>query len=113
MKETQMSICTQYGSPYEPVLPTDAVIIEGNVAHFPIIGCKVTDWNEQGEEHQCWCITCGEPNDHGFDESIERISVAQLLELLPVVMPYLGLSQEYGFIIDEQGVEVFEIENNS
>lgn len=107
-----MSICEQYASPYVPISLTDVVIIEGNVEHFPIIGCKVTDWNEAGQAYECWCITCGEPNDHGFDESIARISVEELSKLLPTVVPYLGLSQEYGFIIDEQGVEVFEIENN-
>ncbi|GIZ16014.1 immunity protein Imm33 domain-containing protein [Capnocytophaga catalasegens] len=106
MEEIQKEICQKYNSLYCPIQVEDSVIIVGkNLTILPIFGCKIIDWDNAGKEVEYWYISVGE-TDENSPEKI--ISVQTLQEILPKVVPYLGLAIGFNFIIDEEnGVDIW------
>lgn len=100
MLEKQKEICQKYGSLFEPLTENETLIFAGtDFTQFPIIGCRVEDWTDDGKSFARWFISCGEVLE---DCPEHELSVPQVEEKLPQILPFLALSKGFNFIIDEE-----------
>lgn len=101
INELQQEVCKKYHSEFEPLLSDEIVAVAlGSLGQQPIVGERII---LQEGENVSWFIHCGE-----FSEQVDfyqPIHWQHLAEMLPEVLPYLGLSQGFRFIIDHQGYE--------
>lgn len=99
IEEKQKQICQSYQSDFVPIDPNDRVIFAGeNFGKYPIVGCKIIDWDDNGKPKATWCIHCGEIADQDTEVII---SVEQLQRELPEVVPFLALDIDFNFFIEE------------
>ena len=99
----QQKICTQYGSAFAPLRPGDKVAIAlDSIGLQPIAGRREVKLSHDPNEIT-WFIYCGEYRDD--DDFFSPVHVSHLAEMLPEVLPYLALSEGFGFIIDHDGYE--------
>lgn len=108
IKESQLKICAKYQSEFEQLKPNEMVAIALNtLGQMPIVGQRIV---LEKDEKVSWFIYCGEYSD--ADDFYKPIHWYHLIEILPEVLPYLGLKQGFRFIIDNEGYEdVWKDEN--
>lgn len=79
---------------------TDSVVFVGkNFTSRPIIGCKISDWDNLGKPFTQWYISCGEVQE---EQEEQHFSVFEISQKLPEIVPYLALGNDFNFIIDEE-----------
>lgn len=99
----QQKICAQYGSAFAPLRPGDKVAIAlDSIGLQPIARRREVKLSHDPNEIT-WFIYCGEYRDD--DDFFSPVHVSHLAEMLPEVLPYLALSEGFGFIIDHDGYE--------
>jgi hypothetical protein len=96
----QMEICERIGSAFSPCdLNLKAGIAMSTLQQAPLQGVRVS-----ADETTCgWYIWGGKFSDS--PDFFQSVHVAHLSDLLPSVIPYLGLSPGFKFIIDDSGYE--------
>lgn len=100
MMEIQKEICQKYGSAFEPMQEGETLIFAGaDFEQFPIIGCRVEDWTDSGKPFARWFVSCGDASE---DCPEYELSLSQVAEKLPQILPFLALSKGFNFIIDEE-----------
>lgn len=97
-EEQQRQICQLYHSDFVPISDNEIIFFTGeDFESRPVIGCKITDWDEKGKPKASWFISCGVTQE---EQEPTPISVAQLKEALPQVIPFLALEVDFNFLID-------------
>ncbi|MDO4228899.1 MAG: hypothetical protein Q4C98_03730 [Capnocytophaga sp.] len=101
IKQAQLDICSKYNSEFEQLMPDEMVAIAlDSIGKMPITGVRETLKNGQSVS---WYIYCG---DYSADTDFYKpVHWVHLIEILPQVIPYLGLSKGFRFIIDDDGYE--------
>ena len=98
--DQQRSICAKYNSEFVMALPGSKTGLAMETLHLsPIYGVR----EHPNEIVSGWFIWAGPySKDPDFYQPCHTI---HLQELLPIVIPYLGLAPGYKFIIDTAGYE--------
>lgn len=107
MIETQKLICLKYGSRFS--LPSHILNVGlalKSLSHSPIHGVR----EPESEGSSGWYIWAG---DYSEDPSFfSPVHLVHLYDLVPAVIPYLGLEAGFKFVIDGMGYEdVWKDEN--
>ncbi|WP_107928796.1 immunity protein Imm33 domain-containing protein [Neisseria animaloris] len=103
LAEKQKKICEKYGSEFVAINENDMVAIAiDSVGLQPISGRREVKVTNDLDEIT-WFIYCGEYSD--ADDFFSPIHVSHLKDMLPEVLPYLALSEGFGFVIDNDGYE--------
>lgn len=101
LKEAQQKVCDKYNADYEPLASNEMVAVAlDTLGKMPIIGERIV--LKEGE-NVSWFIYCGENST--AEDFYQPIHWYHLKEILPEVLPYLGLPQGFFFIIDNEGYE--------
>lgn len=101
IKELQIQVCKKYQSGFEQLKPDEIVAVAlDTIGQMPIVGERIV--LEKGE-NVSWFIHCGEHS--AADDFYQPIHWHHLIEMLPEVLPYLGLEQGFRFIIDNESYE--------
>lgn len=101
IKQAQLDICAKYHSDFEQLKPDEIVAVAiDTIGKMPITGIR--EILEDGQ-NVSWYIHCGEHSKE--DDFYKPVHWVHLVEMLPEVLPYLGLPQGYRFIIDDEGYE--------
>lgn len=108
IQELQQEICRKYKSKFEP-LGTDEIVAVAlqTLGQKPITAERI--FLQEGE-NVSWFIYCGEHSQEA--DFYQPVHWHHLKEILPEILPYLGLSQGFRFIIDNEGYEDVWFENN-
>lgn len=108
INELQQEICRKHQSKFEPLFFDEIVAVAlGSLGQMPITGIRNI---LQKDENVSWFIYCGEPSEQA--DFYQPVHWHHLKEILPEVLPYLGLSQGFRFIIDNEGYEDVWFETN-
>lgn len=100
LESRQKELCARLGAPYLATDPkSKAGLALDSLDGNPIYGVRLPPANGISG----WYIHAGEYR--GDDDFYDAVHVSHLNELLPEVLPYLGLAPGYRFIIDGQGYE--------
>lgn len=103
LEEVQKSICAKYGSKFEPLTDNHMVAIAlDSIGQQPISGRRELRITNEPNEIT-WFIYGGEYDDS--DNFFSPLHVSHLEDILPEVLPYLALSEGFGFVIDNDGYE--------
>lgn len=101
LKEQQQHICARYHSDFEAPQPDEIVAVAlATLGRMPIVGERIV--LEDGK-NVSWFIHCGAHSD--ADDFYQAVHWHHLAEMLPEVLPYLGLAQGFRFMIDREGHE--------
>lgn len=104
MEEIQQKICRENQSAYCPLHENELLLVEGsNFEQRPIFGCRITDWNTSGKQIQRWVLAFGTPDNEQTDPEETYISLEEIQQKCPDVLPFLALEEGFNFIIDEEG----------
>ena len=97
----QKLLCEEFGSSYIELHGDDVVAVAKQTLHKdPIVGIRK---KPEGEENISWYIYAGELEE-GTD-FFETMTIKELQDILPDVLPYLALDVGYRFMIDEDDYE--------
>lgn len=106
----QKETCEKYNSAYLPVNEEDIVIFVGeSFLDLPIIGCRITDFTEEGKEFPRWYISAGMV---GEDTQEQALSVKEIIAKIPQIQHLLALDLGFNFILDEENEEDVWFEND-
>jgi len=97
--EPQKEICQKYKSDWSPVNKKWTIGINIRENEFPINGLR----HPKSNGNEGWYLRTGEYQEkHDF---FKPICIEHLLQLNPMVIKYLGLKEEYRFLIYNKGYE--------
>ncbi|WP_374990765.1 immunity protein Imm33 domain-containing protein [Acinetobacter rudis] len=100
--EEQKLLCEEFDSAYIQVKADDEVAIAVQTLNRePIVGIRKRI--ETGSK-VAWYIYGGELDD-SEENLFEIVTITQLLEIFPDVMPYLALEEGFRFMIDQDDYE--------
>lgn len=95
----QKLLCEEFGSAYIEVTGDDVVAVAvKSLAQDPLVGIR-----KKTADQVSWYIYAGELKE-GIDD-FETMTVRELQDILPEVLPYLALDVGYRFMIDEDDYE--------
>ncbi|MDO5105629.1 hypothetical protein [Capnocytophaga sp.] len=101
IKKLQLKICKKYQSEFEQLQSDEMVAVAlDTLGQMPICGERIV---LEAGQNVSWFIHCGEHSD--AEDFYKPVHWYHLIDLLPEVLPYLGLSQGFRFIIDNEGYE--------
>ena len=99
--DKQRLICNKYSSKFCPLPPNEMVgIALDTLSLLPINGLRYP--LDEGNNIS-WFIYCGDYSD--ADDFFKPIHISHLIEILPEVLPYLALEENFAFVIDKNGYE--------
>lgn len=99
--EEQQLLCEEFGSAYVEVSGDDVVAVAVQTLNKdPIVGLRK---KAEGDEQVAWYIYGGELGED--DVNFETMTVRELQDILPDVLPYLALEEGYRFMIDADDYE--------
>ncbi|MDM1486661.1 MULTISPECIES: hypothetical protein [Acinetobacter] len=99
--EEQQLLCEEFGSAYVEVSGDDVVAVAVQTLNKdPIVGLRK---KAEGDEQVAWYIYGGELGEE--DANFETMTVRELQDILPDVLPYLALEEGYRFMIDADDYE--------
>lgn len=99
--EEQQLLCEEFGSAYVEVSGDDVVAVAVQTLNKdPIVGLRK---KAEGDEQVAWYIYGGELGED--DVNFETMTVRELQDILPDVLPYLALEEGYRFMIDAEDYE--------
>ncbi|ANF81759.1 hypothetical protein A3K93_05870 [Acinetobacter sp. NCu2D-2] len=97
----QKLLCEEVGSAYIEVSGDDVVAVAVNtLEQDPIVGIRK---QPEGEQNVSWFIYGGEQVSN--EEAFETMTVRELQDIIPDVLPYLALEQGFRFMIDGDDYE--------
>lgn len=99
--QKQQAICTKFHSQFSP-LADDAMVAVAiqTLGQMPINGLR---YPLQQRDNVGWFIYCGEYSDD--DDFFKPMHISHLYQLLPQVLPYLALAENFAFVIDDTDYE--------
>ena len=97
----QKLLCEEVGSAYVEVSGDDVVAVAVNtLEQEPIVGIRK---KPESVENVSWFIYGGEQVSN--EEAFETMTVRELQDIMPDVLPYLALEQGFRFMIDGDDYE--------
>ena len=97
----QKLLCEEYDSAYIQVQGDDVVAIAvDSLNQEPIVGIRK---KPETEENVAWFIYGGELGEG--QDIFQTMTVRELQDILPEVLPYLALAEGYRFMIDREDYE--------
>jgi len=99
--DEQKLLCEEFDSTYIEVKADDLIAVAlDSIKQEPLVGIRK---RPTAGETVTWYIYGGELQSN--DEDFEIMSVKELQEILPEVLPYLALDHGYRFMIDQDDYE--------
>lgn len=97
----QKLLCEEFESSYIKVSGDDVVAVAVNTLNQePIVGIRK---KPEAEENVAWFIYGGEMGEG--EDFFETMTVRELQDILPEVLPYLALAEGFRFMIDREDYE--------
>ena len=97
----QKLLCEEFESSYIKVSGDDVVAVAVNTLNQePIVGIRK---KPEAEENVAWFIYGGEMGKG--EDFFETMTVRELQDILPEVLPYLALAEGFRFMIDREDYE--------
>lgn len=97
----QKLLCEEFKSSYIKVSGDDVVAVAVNTLNQePIVGIRK---KPEPEENVAWFIYGGEMGEG--EDFFETMTVRELQDILPEVLPYLALAEGFRFMIDREDYE--------
>ena len=97
----QKLLCEEFKSSYIKVSGDDVVAVAVNTLNQePIVGIRK---KPEPEENVAWFIYGGEMGEG--EDFFETMTVRELQDILPEVLPYLALAEGFRFMIDHEDYE--------
>ncbi|MDD2940060.1 MAG: hypothetical protein PHW49_04905 [Acinetobacter harbinensis] len=97
----QKLLCEEFESSYIKVSGDDVVAVAVNTLNQePIVGIRK---KPEPEENVAWFIYGGEMGEG--EDFFETMTVRELQDILPEVLPYLALAEGFRFMIDREDYE--------